>query len=45
MIDGYQIDPSVLPFARSYDSFKHTTGIALLSLGGFTYNFIQAMFK
>ena len=23
-----------LPFARSYDSFKHMTGIALLSLGG-----------
>ncbi|MFD1786357.1 hypothetical protein ACFSC3_02110 [Sphingomonas floccifaciens] len=22
------------PFARSYDSFKHMTGIALLSLGG-----------
>lgn len=23
-----------LPFARSYDSFKHMTGVSLLSLGG-----------
>ncbi len=27
-------DDLVVPFARSYDFFKHTTGISLVSLGG-----------
>ncbi|KQN25687.1 hypothetical protein ASE86_05620 [Sphingomonas sp. Leaf33] len=34
MIDDDGGDGDGLPFARSYDSFKHMTGIALLSLGG-----------
>ena len=34
MIDEGQVAARDLPFARSYDFFKHMTGVALLSLGG-----------
>ncbi|MHA6722761.1 hypothetical protein [Sphingomonas sp. RS2018] len=34
MIDEDSDHDDDLPFARSYDSFKHMAGISLLSLGG-----------
>ncbi|SOB87417.1 hypothetical protein SAMN06297144_2549 [Sphingomonas guangdongensis] len=34
MIDEDEVGVGEQPFARSYDSFKHMTGVALLSLGG-----------
>lgn len=34
MIDDTENPETSAPFARSYDFFKHMTGIALLSIGG-----------
>jgi len=34
MIEEDGAEPGEAPFARSYDSFKHMTGVSLLSLGG-----------
>jgi hypothetical protein len=34
MIEEGQVPARELPFARSYDFFKHMAGISLLSLGG-----------
>ncbi len=34
MIEDGQVATRDLPFARSYDFFKHMTGISLVSLGG-----------